>query len=480
MLLSLKKLLELVKNKLKELDNERLAIISVSIVGLILLLPLLIIAPEFSESEWGLSLFDVFEKYAGFVANGAYVGRLLNLFTARPFQTLKREEKTKVTTLFNKEAIMGRPIGIQEQELTPIGMFLGMGLAIICILLQIAVPFFNVFSYFSYVLYILGYACIIGGLFNRLGSSMDGSRLPQEKKAILCGAFLGLAIALSGIIILMLTGTLPLVAVLGISKVFFDLFVLHKTIFTCIFSLCLISLTTSFFDYFSKALCFLKFVLNSRDTQLQQRVSSRYHEYRGAFLGLLLGCLFTVVIITSLILTGGLAATPVAVAFTVVVTVVTCNSVIPALFSRIGRVIDGIKRMSALVSETLPEEKVLEEFAEKKTTPNQENNESLQANAAKEVGMLIKNEVQNDIGESTQFRQNYSETARHRKEDDQGPPISIHCNQHVGRESNDPNSEPELLKVGHPIHFFKTGVTPPDSQEYPENRAPDSRFEYCM
>ncbi len=347
-MLSLKKLLKKAKDKLRMLDNERLAIMLVSFFGLSLLLPLVLIAPGLLDSEWFLDLLTISAEYGSFIAGGAYIGRLVNLFTARSFITEKKEEKTKVKTLFNEAIVMGRQILIREKELTPVGMLLGTILGITCLCLHMTVPFLSIFSYFAYILFILGYACAVGGLFNRLGSSVDGTRLPQEKKAILFGIALGCIFALSLIVILASTGTLPLIAVAGISKVFFELFVLHKTLFTLIFILSLTSLMASFFDYFAKTFCFLKYKyhLGSKDKAIDERIEGRYHEYQGAFLGTTVGCLLAMGIITGLILTGGLFAAPIAVCFTVVVTFITCSIVISALFSRIGRVIDGLNRIA--------------------------------------------------------------------------------------------------------------------------------------
>ncbi|MDQ8040205.1 MAG: hypothetical protein REH83_07365, partial [Rickettsiella sp.] len=194
------------------------------------------------------------------------------------------------------------------------------------------------------------YACALGGLFNRLGSSVDGTRLPQEKKAILFGIFLGFIFALSLIAVLAATGTLPLVAVAGISKVFFDLFVLHKTLFTFTFIFSITSLSASFFDYFAKAICFFKYKyhLGVADNAINERLQSRYHEYRGAFLGLPIACVLALGIVTSLVFSCGLVTAPFAVIATMIITFITCSSVISALFSRIGRVIDGIERVSSL------------------------------------------------------------------------------------------------------------------------------------
>ncbi len=355
-MLSLLSILKKTKKILSKLDNERLAIATVTFVGLSLLLFLIIAAPELLESEWFLNILSVLAEYGSFIAGGAYIGRLCNLFTARLF-TENNKEKTKVTTVLNNEVVMGRLIKNQEKGLTPVGMLLGMALAIACIVLHATIPFVNVFSYFAYILFILGYACALGGLFNRLGSSMDGSRLSQEKRAILFGAVFGLFFALGLIALLAVTGTLPFVAVAGISKVFFDLFLLHKTLFTITFILSLTSLSTSFFDYFAKAYCFLKysFNLHGEDDKLNVCVESRYHEYRGAFLGLMAGTLLAIGISTGLVVTGGLIAVPIAVGTTLFLTTITCGSVVSALFSRIGRVIDGFSR--ACIPSPLIEEK---------------------------------------------------------------------------------------------------------------------------
>lgn len=333
-------IIESTKKKIAILDNERLAIALVSIIGIGLLLPLLIVAPGLFESEWFLNLIIVPAEYGSFIADGAYLGRLWNLFTARPYG-----EKTQVKTFLNNDVIIGRQIGYAEKLFTPIGMFLGISLAIFCIALHAVVPFLGVFSYFAYILFILAYACNLGGLFNRLASSFDGTRLTQEKKAILSGVVLGLMIAL-GLFAVMLTGTMPFITVIGISKVFVDLLLLHKLLFALPFILSLTSLTTSFFDYFAKAYCFLIYSLGYSDVHVvNERIKSRSDEYKGAFLGISVGCLLALGIIAGLVFTGNLTATPIAIAATIFVTIVVCNNVLASLFSRIGRLLDGIKRI---------------------------------------------------------------------------------------------------------------------------------------
>jgi hypothetical protein len=340
--------IEKTKKKISNLDNERLAIGLISIIGLGLLFPLLIISPGLFESEWFLNLLTVPAEYGSFVADGAYLGRLWNLFTARPYANGK---KTKVRNFLSKEVIINRQIGYAEKIFTPIGMLLGVSLGVFCLFLHAVVPFWDVFSYFAYILFILGYVCAQGGLFNRLASSFDGTRLKQEKVTIFVGVVLGLLIALSLLSVLILTGTMPFVAVIGISKPFIDLLLLHKFLFALPFVLSLTSVTTSCFDYFAKAYCFLKYIRGTDDESVNECIKSRYCEYKGAFFGISLGCLLASGIILGLCLVGSLAATPIAITATIFASIIICNNVLAALFSRLGRLIDGIKRVSTTQEE---------------------------------------------------------------------------------------------------------------------------------
>src|SRR5436190_186111 len=335
--------IEKIKKKIINLDNERLGIAFISIVGLGLLFPLVVIAPGLFESEWFLNLLTVPSEYGSFVADGAYLGRLWNLYTARSYANGK---KTKIRNFLNQEIIINRQIGYAEKLFTPIGMLLGVSLVIFCLALHAVIPFWQTFSYFAYILFILGYACALGGLFNRLASSVDGIRLQQEKVAIFVGLVLGLFISLSLFSILVLTGTMPFVAVISVSKPFIDLLLIHKFLFALPFVLSLTSLTTSCFDYVAKAYCFFKYLCGTDDAEINERVKSRYYEYQTAFLGISFGSLLAFGISLGLFFAGTLVASPIAIVATIFVIIIICNNVIAALFSRLGRLIDGINGVS--------------------------------------------------------------------------------------------------------------------------------------
>jgi hypothetical protein len=331
--------IEKTKKKIANLDNERLAIGFISILGWGLLFPLVVIAPGLFESEWFLNLLIIPAEYGSFLADAGYLGRLWNLLTARPDDNSK---KTKIRNFLGQEIIINRQIGQAEKLFTPIGMLLGVSLGIFCLSLHAVIPFWDVFSYFAYILFILGYACTLGGLFNRLASSFDGTRLKQEKVSIFVGLVLGLLIALSLFTLVMLTGTMPFVVVIGISKPFIDLLLLHKFLFALPFVLSLTSITTSCFDYFAKAYCFLKYIWSTKDEFVNERIGSHYYEYQSAFFGIIFGCLLASGIIIGLTLAGSFVATPIVIAATIFASIIICNNVLAALFTRLGRFIDGI------------------------------------------------------------------------------------------------------------------------------------------
>lgn len=349
--------IEKTRKKIATLDNERLAIGFISILGLGLLFPLVVIAPGLFESEWFLNLVTIPAEYGSFVADAAYLGRLWNLLTARPYENGK---KTKIRNFLSQEIIINRQIGHAEKLFTPIGMLLGVSLGIFCLSLHAVIPFWDVFSYFAYILFILGYACTLGGLFNRLASSFDGTRLKQEKVSILVGLVLGLLITLSLFTVVMLTGTMPFVAVIGISKPFIDLLLLHKFLFALPFVLSLTSITTSCFDYFAKAYCFLKYIWSTKDELVNERIGSHYYEYQSAFLGNIFGCLLASGIIIGLSLAGSLVATPIVIAATIFATIIMCNNILAALFTRLGRLMDGIVCISITPKEEFYKQELLQ------------------------------------------------------------------------------------------------------------------------
>lgn len=118
------------------------------------------------------------------------------------------------------------------------------------------------------------------------------------------------------------------------------------------------SLTTSCFDYVAKAYCFFKYLCGTNDDEaINEWVKSRYYEYQTAFLGIIFCCLLALGISFGLFFTGSLIAGSIAIAGTIFATIIICNNVLAALFSRLGRLFDGIIDVS-----TPPKEDYKTEF----------------------------------------------------------------------------------------------------------------------
>jgi hypothetical protein len=320
--------------KLKNFDNERWGILGAGLCAIPIFL-VLCLSPGLIESQWFVNLLIFPAVYGTFIAIGAYLGRMFNLGT---FQGSQSSDQFQVHTLIKKNVRTTRPIGLLEKALTIIGFIIGIGLAIACCC-QIAVPFASVLSVFAYLIFVLGYACNVAGLFNRLGSAMDGTRLKQEKKAILISVALGVLFSALSLILLSITGAWPFVEQTAITQFFYELSSsLPLGLLVPVFLASSVSVITSCFDYGTKSCCFLRFLLGSSDAALNARIDQRYHEYHGALIGFIIG-LSIAAIFTFCFLTSGVSIPSMV---TVIFIAVTCTSVLSSVSSRIGRVIDGL------------------------------------------------------------------------------------------------------------------------------------------
>ncbi len=84
-------------------------------------------------------------EYGSFMADAAYLGRLWNLCTARPYANGKQ---TKIRNFLSQEIVLNRQIGYAEKLFTPIGMLLGVSLGIFCVSFHAIIPFWVYFPIF--------------------------------------------------------------------------------------------------------------------------------------------------------------------------------------------------------------------------------------------------------------------------------------------------------------------------------------------
>lgn len=321
--------------KLKNFDNERWGIFGAGLCAIPIFLILCFVSPGLIESQWFVNLLIFPAVYGTFIAIGAYLGRIFNLGT---FQGSQSSDQFQVHTLVKKNVRTTRPIGLLEKVLTTVGFIIGIGLAIACCC-QIAVPFVSVLSVFAYLIFVLGYACNVAGLFNRLGSAIDGTRLKQERNAILISIALGCVFSALSLILLSITGAWPFVEQPAITNFFYELSSsLPLGLIVPVFLASSVSVITSCFDYGTKSYCFLRYLLGSADSALNARIGQRYHEYHGALIGFIIG-LSIAAIFSFCFLTAGISIPSMV---TVIFIAVTCTSVLSSVSSRIGRVIDGL------------------------------------------------------------------------------------------------------------------------------------------
>lgn len=298
-------------SRLKAFDHYRRAALS-SLPIVLALLMYLIMGEDFLLSEWFLDLIFI-PAFAGNLLSGStYIARAIDLAPQRG--------------------------GLKEKIGTWLGIFIGIAIGITLTLLHDSIPFFSSLSGIANVVLTLGQISVFAGFGNRIGSTLDKSRLPNEQKAIGAASVIGIVLGLA----LFLTSSVGLVSIMGITS-FATMgaavpFWLSGILFVSTFS----SSLASFADYSAKAVNFIKSKI-SQDETTNRRVNERFHEYRGSFSGVSAG-----LIIGSLIVVGLLVTQPQVfigafglIAAALIIT--TSMSVLGGLCSRVGRLIDGFK-----------------------------------------------------------------------------------------------------------------------------------------
>ncbi len=312
--------------KLKVFDHYRRTALAMLPISFSLILYLILMQGDgFLLPEWFLDLIIV-PAFAGNLLSGStYIGRGLDLVPQAP--------------------------GIKEKIGTWLGIGLGIAVGIAATVLHDSIPFVSSLSGVANAIFTLGQISVFAGFGNRIGSSLDKSRLPNEQKAIGAASLIGFGAGLA----LFLTSSVALVSVVGITS-FVTLgaaipFWLGGILFVTTFS----STLASFADYTTKAFNFVK-SKSSPDEKTERRVNERFHEYRGSFCGVGAGFIVGSVIVGALLVTqphifvgilGVIAATLV---------ITTSISVIGGLCSRVGRLLDGFKQKKIL---EVPAEKMV-------------------------------------------------------------------------------------------------------------------------
>ncbi len=302
--------------KLKAFDHYRRAALSMLPISITLLLYLIFTyGDNFLLAEWFLDLIFVPAFIGSLLSGSTYIARALDLVT---------------------QSKPSNP-SVKEKIGTWLGIGFGIAMGIAATVLHDTIPLVSSLSGLANVIFTLGQIGSFAGLGNRIGSSLDRNRLPNEQKAIGAATFLGITLGMT----LLFTSSVALISVAGITS-FASCgaaipFWLGGIIFVTTFS----SSLTSFADYSTKAFNFIKTKTTlSAAEPVKQRVKERFHEYRGSLVGVSTGFIVGGIIVGALAVTQPIFMGVLGViAATLVIT--TSVNVLGGLCSRIGRLLDG-------------------------------------------------------------------------------------------------------------------------------------------
>jgi hypothetical protein len=312
--------------KLKTFDHYRRAAFSMLPISFALIFYLMLVQGDgFLLPEWFLDLIIV-PAFAGNLLSGStYIGRSIDL--------------------------VPQVLGIKEKIATWIGIGVGIAVGVAATILHESIPLVSSLSGVANVVFTLSQISVFAGFGNRIGSSLDKSRLPNEQKAIGAASLIGIATGLA----LFLTSSVALVSVVGITS-FVTMgaaipFWLGGVLFVTTFS----SSLASFADYSAKAFNFVK-SKSMQDEKTKQRVKERFHEYRGSFCGVSAGFIVGSLIVGALLVTQPHIFVGVLGVIAATLVITTSMSVLGGLCSRVGRLMDGFKQKKGMEA---PNEKLI-------------------------------------------------------------------------------------------------------------------------
>lgn len=300
--------------RVKRYDNYRKAVLIALPVATLLLVYLVSIgAEELFLSDWFISLISIPNFVAFQLGTAAYLGGFLD-------NLKKRQDKT-----YNgRRELIGTALGITIGALT--GMWL--------ISAGLAIPFGATLFAGASVLYVARQVNIFAGIGNRVGRLLDpGSRPMLEKAIVGIGMSIGLMVGAA----LTATGLAGLIGLAGVTTFISAGGAIPVWLAAGLFIITLTSGIGSTADYVAKSANFLKYCFVSPNDQL---VKDRFHEYRGALVGVSVGLILAAITVTALALTQPALFTGVVGAIIGTLVFSTGASVCGSICSRTGRFLD--------------------------------------------------------------------------------------------------------------------------------------------
>ena len=325
--------LDAAQDKIKKLDNYRLALLFVLPISIALLIYLFcvhgILLPE-----WFLDLLQIPAVLGALFSGSTYIARILDALSTR--KSSDRSSR-KLATIFNFQVPAQREISLGEKIGTIIGLLAGVATSIALICLGEIIPLAKPLHALGDILFTLGSISAFAGLGNRLGSCIGTDRPKNEKIALSIATIIGIALGIA----LFATGAAALVSVMGVTSFFSGGLAIPVWIAGIIFVASFTSSIVSCTDYTAKAYNYLRFASNNAEKPLADNLRTKRHEYRGAMVGVGIGLTIGLIILTALLITQphifiGLAGIVVA-----AVIITSSMGLMGGISSRIGRFIDG-------------------------------------------------------------------------------------------------------------------------------------------
>lgn len=303
--------------RLKKLDGYRIAVLCMLPIALALLLFMLIANPgNVLVAEWYLDLLIVIAFVSTQVAAASYIGRFVDFCAA----------------FINRAKIDDSPVGIWERIGTILGALIGLSIGITLAVLSTVVPFGGTLFLVAKIIFSLTHMARFAGLFNRVFSCFDDNpRLKSEKIIMGAAAVIGLIVA--GF--LLASATASLVGVISTTAIATGGIALPLWLAVFIFTCSFVSTVTSFGDYSSRAITYIRSFFET-DRTLLSAVKTSLHQYRGAFIGVATGFTIGGIIVTALALTQPHLFVGLVGAIAAALIIITAVAIVGSLFSRAG------------------------------------------------------------------------------------------------------------------------------------------------
>jgi hypothetical protein len=231
---------------------------------------------------------------------------------------------------------------------------------------HLSIPLLGSLSGLAYPLLVLGSISIGAGLGSRLGICFDNSRLPFEKYTMLLAATTGLILAIT----LLATHSTAALAIAGISSFLTSAIGLPPGLFEIFFIITVSSCLISAADYMAKGMCYLQVQFAGKETEIQQALANKLHEYRGALAATIVGIVIGIVTVVSFAaFNPGVLIGPVGVV-AAILGVLATTGIVGGIGSRVGRLLDGFNKQNLTIDESVTSE------AKKITPADAANNQS--------------------------------------------------------------------------------------------------------